>query len=417
MDQKKILIVDDEEAIRIMLMRMIEPLGHQIFDAPDGQAAYEMIADTTFDLIISDLLMPRMDGSELLKKIREDGVDSAFILLTAYGDLPQALSAREKYNIANFLVKPIHNMDQFLFDVESAISRRLLEKENRALLQTFQEMNTVLEAKVEERTWELREKNKELDRLSNFRADVLKVLGHELRTPLAILKAYYHLMEQNLTNQNKAQGPNFQMRMRGSIERLQNRVEKALLLLKSNEQLEFPLVMSQVHLADVCTRVIKRLKPFIEARRIEVEVLGLSDAPTGLWDREKLEEIVEELLINAVRAMQDGSRIELNIDQRGEFAVLEVIDSGVGIPTDQLERVFEPFVTLGKASNHMSGWMEFGAEGIGIGLSTAKRWIDLHGGTIKARVNDNGPGTTMTLELPLRQEKEEASMVESTSHP
>ena len=57
-----------------------------------------------------------MDGLQLLESVRREGFDCAFIILTGYGDLPQALAARERFNISNFLVKPIHNMDQFLFD-------------------------------------------------------------------------------------------------------------------------------------------------------------------------------------------------------------------------------------------------------------------------------------------------------------
>ena len=71
----KILIVDDEVSIRVMLTRMIEPLNHEVATAEDGQAAYEMLASVNYDLIISDLKMPRMDGLTLLEKIRGDSVD------------------------------------------------------------------------------------------------------------------------------------------------------------------------------------------------------------------------------------------------------------------------------------------------------------------------------------------------------
>lgn len=398
MSRSNVLIVDDEPSIRIMLTRMLEPLNHAVSTAEDGQRALEIARQEKIDLIISDLRMPRMDGLTLLENLRRDGNDLAFIILTGYGELPQALAARERFNISDFLVKPIHNMDQFLFEVESALSRRLLERQNQTLMESLRQMNIQLEVKVDERTRELLLKNDELQRLSTFRADVLRVLGHELRTPLAILSGYHHLASQGASVQFESLAP----RMGGSIERLKEIVERSLQHLKASERTQFPLEPEVVNPSEICDRVIERLSPFITSRRIRLQLPECAFREDCEWDREKMEEVIEELLINAVRASADNSRIDLSIVGDARWVEFHVKDYGVGVAEDQLERIFEPFVTLGKADHHTSGLFDFGAEGIGLGLSTAKMWADLHGGSIVAQSNTGTPGITLVLRVPRR---------------
>lgn len=400
MSRQKILIVDDEPNIRLMLARMIEPLNHDVAAAADGVEALECIRAEPVDLVISDLAMPRMGGLELLEQVRTEGFDCAYIILTGFGDLPQALAARERYNIANFLVKPIHNMDQFLFDVESALSRRLLERENRSLMERLRSINANLEVKVRERTAELEQKNAALDRLSRFRADAIKVIGHELRTPLAILSGYYALAAQAAPEAMAGLTPP----MEASIERLQEIVEKALSLLRAGQAPEFPLELAEVRPEVLLRSIADRISPLVALRHIEIVLSGTeTEIPPCRWDRAKIEELVEELLINAIRASEDGSRIVLSVVDEGDDAVqLVVKDTGVGIPPDQRERVFEPFVTLDRADHHSSGQFDFGAAGVGIGLSTAQLWATIHGGRIDALAGDGGRGTAMAVHLPRR---------------
>jgi signal transduction histidine kinase len=393
----KILIADDELSIRIMLSRMIEPLHHEIYCAEDGVMASDIVRQVGIDLIISDLMMPRMDGLTLLKHVRDEGFDCAFIILTGFGDLPQALAARANYNISNFLVKPIHNMDQFLFDVESALTRRVLERENRQLLGQLRDVNADLEAKVRARTRELESKNTELARVSRFRADALRVLGHELRTPLSILSGFHTLAA-------SGSGESFatlSQHMGDSIERLQQIVERALALLKARETTRFALELGPTRPSELCARVVDRIRPFIARRNLQILVPPPCGNPEPcIWDGEKMELVVEELLINAVKASVDGSRIEIGLDADGPTIELSIRDFGVGVPTGQHERIFEPFVTLRNALNHGGSPFEFGGEGVGIGLSIARLWVGLHGGSLTAQPNEEIPGTTLTVTIP-----------------
>ena len=412
MPVSKILIADDDLPIRVMLSRMIESLRHEVYFAEDGAMALDIVRQVGIDLVISDLMMPRLDGIGLLRHLRQEGNDCAFIILTGFGDLPQALSARETYNISNFLVKPIHNMDQFLFDVESALSHRVLERENRQLLKRLQDVNAELEDKVRQRTQELEDKNQELARVSRFRADALRVLGHELRTPLSLLSGFHSLALSGPPETRAA----LAQHMGASIERLQQIVERALLLLRAKETTEFPLQLRAVLPSELCRRVAERLRPFVAKRRLEIVVWpGCSDPEPCRWDAAKIEGVVEELLINAIKASPDGSRIEVWVDLSRNGIELVIRDFGVGVPEGQYERMFEPFVTLGNLLHHGSGLFDYGGEGVGIGLPTARLWVERHGGTLVARPNEGQPGTTLTVWLPRNAAEETPSRAGSAA--
>ncbi|MDH5753241.1 MAG: response regulator [Deltaproteobacteria bacterium] len=392
-----VLIVDDEEAIRHMLVRILEPRGYDIFQACDGKEAFDMCRVMAFDLIITDLNMPNMDGLTMLENIRKEKVDSACIILTGYGDLPQALSARDRYNISNFLIKPIQSLDQFLFEVDSALSRRILEQEKAQLLQTLQDVNADLEDKVRQRTRELEEKNRQIEQVSNFRGDILKVLGHELRTPLAILNGYHQLGAQGALPFESVSE-----QVGGSIGRLREIVEKSLLHLRDPENAGFPLDLSPVSPAEICRNVMERIKPLMEARNIKLELREGPPDTTCTWDREKVEVLVEELLINAVRATPDGKSVLLEIDRISGDVLIRVIDQGHGVAEADMERIFEPFVTLGKVEHHRSGMLDYGAKGVGIGLSTARLWAELHQGTLNLQPGQPGQGAVFICRLPIQ---------------
>jgi len=395
----KILIVDDEAPIRVLLERVLAPLPHLVETAEDGQDALEKLVMNQYDLVISDLHMPRMDGMTLLKSVRDRGMDCAFIILTGFGDLSQALRAREEYNIANFLVKPVQHVDQFIFDVETALSRRRLELDNARLMEMMREHNHQLEARVQDRTLELTETNRKLDQLSRFRADILRVLGHELRTPLALLGGYFQLLQ----GADAGRFPLLAERMGDSIGRLENIMERALNHLRHTNNPRFSLELSAVEPLELCQGVINRIRPLLEDRKIELVFQTGTLPGECMWDVSMLEEVVEELLINAARASADGSPIEFRLEEQNvEDVLITIRDHGCGVPEVDLERIFEPFVTQAESRSHKSGLVEQGAAGPGLGLSLAKLWVKMHNGQIAAHIPQDGPGLEMLLLLPRR---------------
>lgn len=131
MDMKKILIVDDEESIRDFLSIMLKKEGYEITLAEDGQVALDLLKKKSFDMIISDLQMPRVEGMELLKKVKAQCSDTAFLMITAFGTTETAIEAM-KLGAYDYIMKPF-KADEVRLIVNKALRSKSLEKENRNL--------------------------------------------------------------------------------------------------------------------------------------------------------------------------------------------------------------------------------------------------------------------------------------------
>jgi DNA-binding NtrC family response regulator len=129
--QKKILVVDDEQIIRESLSYVLSKEDYQVDEAENGKAAYEKLLETTYDLVITDLEMPEMKGTELLKKIRNLSVQTATIVVTAYGSLETAISALRS-GVSDYILKPIE-FDELLIKVNRLFELKELLIENQIL--------------------------------------------------------------------------------------------------------------------------------------------------------------------------------------------------------------------------------------------------------------------------------------------
>ncbi|HEX9801967.1 MAG TPA: response regulator, partial [Gammaproteobacteria bacterium] len=131
MDVKRILVVDDEAKMRRILELSLKNMGHEVAQAGDGVEALAALDTTPFDLVLTDLRMPRMDGIELLRKLRERGEEIPVIVLTAYGTIETAVEAM-KCGASDYIIRPFE-----IETVELAVSRALamsaVQRENRYL--------------------------------------------------------------------------------------------------------------------------------------------------------------------------------------------------------------------------------------------------------------------------------------------
>ena len=167
-DTEKILVVDDEEAIREVVSTMLESKGYRCTVAHNGRVAQEHIKRTTPDLILSDMIMPEMDGIKLLEWVREFDPDVPVIMVTAIHDISTALEAIRR-GAYDYILKPFEK-DQLFLGVGRALQHRRLVNENRKYQRD-------LEQQVEDRTARLQEA---LDQLEQSYDDTLEALGSAL---------------------------------------------------------------------------------------------------------------------------------------------------------------------------------------------------------------------------------------------
>lgn len=226
--------------------------------------------------------------------------------------------------------------------------------------------------------------------LESVRKDeFLAMLSHELRNPLAPIVSALQVLDRT----DAPEGP---IRMaRGVIGRqvrqLRRLVDDLLDIARVREG-KVTLQRALVPIAMVVERAVEISQPLIQARGHRFTADVPEDAPPVLVDEVRLAQVVSNLLTNAARYTPDGGDIRLQVTQAPQCLRIGVIDNGAGIARDHLERIFELFSQAAEPRS-------FG--GLGIGLTLARRLVELHGGTLTARSDGPGRGSTFTVDLPL----------------
>src|SRR5919205_3536294 len=139
----KVLLADDEEGLRLMMSRQLRRAGHEVTQAEDGMAAAALLEQESFDVVVSDMKMPRLDGMGLLARAKELAPEVEFIILTGHGSMENAVEAFKTGNVFDYLLKPLEDIRELDAVVSRAVERRQLRAENRRLV-------AELEARIQE---------------------------------------------------------------------------------------------------------------------------------------------------------------------------------------------------------------------------------------------------------------------------
>ncbi len=243
--------------------------------------------------------------------------------------------------------------------------------------------------------WLLIEDVTELRRLQRVRAEFIGNVSHELRTPLTTIRLLTETLLQDL---ERADVP---PRIRERVNKID--VETGHLAQMVNELLDLSRIeggAAELHLDNVDMRAVvlsalDRLRTFAERQGITLaaDLPESSDLPWVRGDAERLEQVLVNLLHNAVKFSPEGSTVEVLARQSGDQVAVEVRDRGVGIPRADIDRVFERFYKVDKSRTPGRG-------GTGLGLSIARHIVEGHGGRIWVE-SEEGKGSTFTFTVPL----------------
>ncbi|MCM2316958.1 MAG: response regulator [Thermoanaerobaculia bacterium] len=336
----RVLLVDDSAEARAYIGALLAP--HYVVEtAPDGLAALEAIRDRPPDLVLSDVMMPRLDGLGLLRQLRADARTKSIpvILLSARAGEDVSVDGLE-IGADDYLTKPFS-------------ARELLAR-----------VRAHLEINRSRRHWmrELQRANEELEAFSQS-------VAHDLRSPLTTITGYSSFLL-------AADGPALGAGQRHQLERIQAAALRMSALIDDLMSLarvnRFTMQFETVDLSRIATTVIARLREAGPARNATVEI------PSGLLvrgDSRLLTIALDNLLDNAWKysAKQSATRIEFGEREESGERVFFVRDNGAGFDMAYVHKLFVPFERLHPSS-------EF--SGTGIGLTTARRAIERHDGRI-----------------------------------
>jgi two-component system phosphate regulon sensor histidine kinase PhoR len=225
-------------------------------------------------------------------------------------------------------------------------------------------------------------------KLETVRRDFISNVSHELRTPLASLKALTETLQDGALSDTEA-GPKFLGRISTEVDAL-TQMAQELLDLSRIESGQVELVFAPLSPRQLLLTAMDRMKMQAERANINLQVTCADDLPSIKADRARLEQVLVNLIHNAVKFTRRGGSVTLSAKAEDGAVLFVVSDTGVGIPTDDLTRIFERFYRVEKSRT---------GSGTGLGLSIAKHIVEAHGGRIWAESRE-GEGSTFHFSIP-----------------
>jgi signal transduction histidine kinase len=374
--KQRILVADDEKAIRDFLFEALSQLGgFSVELAENGEEALKKMEKEDFDLVLTDMKMPRMDGLQLIAEITKLKPETLIVLLTGHGTIDSALEAMKR-GASDYLTKPL-NLDELLLRL-----RKVLEERQRFV-------------SLKHYATELEKANQELRKIDEMKSEFVSVASHELRTPLSAIKNSVQLMLQGRTGEINQNQKKFLEMAERNINRLTS-ILNSLLDLSRIESGRINLKFEEMDLKGAIEFILSSLKPQSDGRSIRLQMEIHEQLPSVYGDREKVEQILTNLVGNAIKFTPEGGEISVSakpFDEEGNMVAISVRDSGIGIPKDQLEKIFENF-------HQVEDSLRRSIAGTGLGLAITKGLVETHHGRIWAE-SEIGKGSVFTFTLPV----------------
>jgi len=313
----KVLVIDDEEFIRVTLRGYLEDSGFMVEEAQDGDEGVERFSSFNPDAVLVDLQMPRMGGMEVIRKLAPLAPETPIIVVSGANDIHNALEAI-RLGAWDYITKPIEDLDALGHSVQMALSRAELQRENR-------EYRATLEERVHQRTQELEEANERLKASLREKVVLLKEIHHRVKNNLQIVSSLLALQSGTCDDPDVA----------AMFEISRNRINSMALL---HEELYQSNDLARIDLKAYAEKLMLRLQRIFSPdehvqRKTDIPepiFLELDTAiPCGL--------IINELVTNAFKhAFPQGSRgsITLSLKREGKGMVrLTIADDGAAFPT------------------------------------------------------------------------------------
>lgn len=359
-DSDNILVVDDSPDNVFLIKTILEEEGYVVSTAENGLTALAKITESSFDLVLLDLMMPGMDGYQVTQRIRanKELLFMPILLITAH-DSPNVAQGLD-LGADDFIRKPV-TVDELLARVRSLLR---------------------LKHSIDER-----------DEIARQREDFVSRLTHDLRTPLVAAERMLELLQQGALGELSPQIMEIMTIMGRSNSNLLAMVN-TLLEVYRFEAGRKTLAFQPVNLQNLLDEVVGELTPLAQPKGLGVslEVTGESDGSIVIGDRLELHRLFTNLVGNAIKFTDKGGvTIHLTpASNTDELITVEVADTGVGIPEEEQATLFERF----RQGSHKRS-------GSGLGLYLSRRIVEAHQGTIEAS-SEVGKGSVFCIRLPVK---------------
>lgn len=364
-----ILIVDDTPDNLWLLSTMLTQHGYEVRSAISGAVALMTTEIELPDLILLDINMPRMDGYEICECLQSNPKtrEIPVIFLSAFNQVSDKVKAFRSGGV-DYITKPFQ-VEEVLVRVEHQLTLRRMKAE---LQQSKAEALKALE------------REKELNRL---KAEFVSMVSHDFRTPLTSIQGFTDLLRYNCQDLSPETQNRYFDKIESAVAHLLHLLNE-ILLIGSIEAQKVQCQPTFTNLKNFCQELIESLQP--NGRQHSIHVTYTGDCTQVEIDQTLLRQILNNLLSNAIKYSPQMETVYLSLNCQPAQVILQVQDRGIGIPTDGLPYVFEPFYRCHNVDR---------IQGTGLGLAVVKKCVEVHRGQIQLD-SQEGVGTTFTVTLP-----------------
>ena len=367
----RLLLVDDEADFRRTLAKRLQKRGLAAHQAGDGEACLALLADHRMDVVVMDVKMPGMSGIEALHNIKKKHPETEVILLTGHAATQDGVEGI-KSGAFDYLTKPVE-FDHLLGKIIQAYEKILGEKQKKEA--------AAYKARIEQQMIA----TERLAALGTLAAGV----AHEINNPLAIINEAAGYLSSLLQKQELADMPRKAV-FEKALHKIENSVKRARTIthqLLGNVR-KTESVLAEVDVGQLVAETIQLIRKEAQDKDIAV-AMQVDDGLKPIWaDPNQIRQVLINLLSNAIHATSQGGHISIKVESTDKGVSIAVIDTGSGIPKENLEKIFEPFFSTKSPD-----------KGTGLGLFVTREIVEKFGGTVTvdSRV---GHGTQFTVQIP-----------------
>jgi len=389
LNEAKLLVVDDEESLRITTAAIFEKEGYIVDTASSGDEAIDLLSKTDYDLVLTDLHMEGGDGLSVLNQIRRQAPLTISVVLTGFASVESAIAALQE-GAYDYLIKPC-DIESMKHTIRRGVEHRRLMLAEQKARADLQQLNRDLEQRIEERTAELTRLNGELAEANRAKDVFLATLSHELRTPLTPVVGWIKLLRSGTLDEKSVS------QALDAIERnawLQSRLIDDLLDTSRIATGKLHFEPKPTDLNVVVKAAVDTVRNSAAARNIDVSVSLYPASLVVMGEPVRLQQIAWNLVSNAIKFTDPGGKVSITTGLDGTQSYLTVVDTGIGIEPEFLPHVFDRFRQADGSTSRRHG-------GLGLGLAIADALAKMHGGRIEAQSDGVGQGAIFTLRVEL----------------
>lgn len=373
MSTLKLLIVDDEPFIRSGATRILkdftvgypfmeEDFTFEILEAESGEIAIEIIDSSKIDIVLLDNKLPGIEGIEVLQYIKDKEYDIAVMMITSYASLDLAVRATNN-GAFNFVPKPF-TPDELKTSIESITKSLYLRRMTR----------------------EMKEEGKQV------RFQFLSVLSHELKSPINAIEGYMNIIKQRQLGDNL---DDYMVMIERSIDRINGMRNLIMDLLDLTRMESGKKIrnLKPIDIVEVASHVMNTVQPLAIQKNLKIYLQG--DKEVFLTaDSNEIEIILNNFISNAVKYNVEDGSVFITIKKEDESITISIQDTGIGMRKEDLALLFQDFVRI---KNEKTKFIS----GSGLGLSIAKKMVELYNGTVSVESTPD-VGSTFTVTIPIK---------------